>query len=69
MGIALALTASACATGVRDEEGWRKALKRGYPCAELVDIADKLPDSVDRSTVEDDLRQAGCEPGRPAGTG
>ncbi len=59
---ALILGLSACGTGVVDEKGWNKALKRGYPCAELIDIAAGLPPSVDRGKVADDLRRAGCEP-------
>jgi hypothetical protein len=60
--VALILGLSACGTGVDDEKGWDKVLKRGYPCAELIDLAEGLPTSVDRVKVADDLRRAGCEP-------
>lgn len=60
--VALLLTLAACGTGVEDEKGWNKVLKRGYPCAELIDVAQDLPSSVDRVKVAEDLRQAGCEP-------
>lgn len=65
--VALVLALTAC-TGVKDEKGWDKVLKRGYPCAELIDVAEDLPASVDRVKVAEDLRQAGCEP-TPAITG
>ena len=65
--VALILGLTAC-TGVKDEDGWEKVLKRGYPCAELIDVAEDLPASVDRVKVAEDLRQAGCEP-TPAITG
>jgi hypothetical protein len=60
--IALALTLAACGTGVQDEKGWNKALERGYPCSELLDIAKGLPSSIDPRKVAEDLRKAGCEP-------
>lgn len=60
----LTLALAAC-TGVEDEEGWEKVLERGYPCSELVDVAEDLPRSIDRQRIADDLRRAGCEP--PAG--
>jgi hypothetical protein len=59
--VATLLLVSGC-TGVRDEKGWDKAVKRGYPCSELLDIAEDLPSSVDPRKVADDLRRAGCEP-------
>ena len=59
---ALLLALAACGTGVEDEKAWNKVLERGYPCSELVDVAKKLPSSVDRVKVADDLRRAGCEP-------
>ena len=65
--ITLALVLTGCSTGVQDEKGWRKALERGYPCAELLDIAEGLPSSVDPQMVADDLRRAGCEPPPQAG--
>ena len=60
--VALILGLSACGTGVDDEKGWDKVLKRGYPCAELIDLAKGLPTSIDRVKVAEDLRRAGCEP-------
>ena len=60
--VALILGLAACGTGVEDEKGWNKVLKRGYPCAELIDVAEDLPSSIDRVKVAEDLRQAGCEP-------
>ncbi len=60
--VALVLGLAACGTGVDDEKGWDKVLKRGYPCSELIDVARDLPYSVDRVKVAEDLRQAGCEP-------
>ncbi len=60
--VALVLTLAACGTGVEDEKGWNKVLKRGYPCSELIDVAQDLPSSVDRVKVVEDLRRAGCEP-------
>ena len=60
--VALILGLGSCGTGVDDEKGWEKVLKRGYPCAELIDVAEGLPTSVDRGKVADDLRRAGCEP-------
>ena len=60
--VALILAVSACSTGVDDEKGWDKVLKRGYPCAELIDVAEGLPSSVDPVKVANDLRLAGCEP-------
>jgi hypothetical protein len=63
--VALILGLSACGTGVDDEKGWNKVLKRGYPCAELIDVAEGLPSSIDRVKVADDLRRAGCEPLHP----
>lgn len=59
--VALVLGLTACGTGVDDEKGWNKVLERGYPCAELIDVAEGLPSSVDRVKVADDLRRAGCE--------
>ncbi len=59
--VALVLLLGGC-TGVKDEKGWNKALKRGYPCRELLDIAEDLPTSVNPQKVADDLRRAGCEP-------
>ncbi len=67
VGLALTLTLAGCSTGVKNEKGWNKALTRGYPCSELLDIAEDLPSSVDPQKVAEDLRQAGCEP--PATTG
>ncbi len=64
--VALVLLLAGCGTGVQDEKGWNKALKRGYPCHELVDIARNLPSSIDPDKVAEDLRRAGCEP--PAAT-
>ena len=55
------LAFTAC-TGVRDEEGWRKALTKNYPCEELLDIAADLPSDVDPEMVADDLRARGCDP-------
>ena len=66
--VALVLALAACGTGVEDEKGWDKVLKRGYPCSELIDVAQDLPASVDRVKVAEDLRRAGCEP-PPAFTG
>jgi hypothetical protein len=66
--VALALALTACGTGVEDEKGWNKVLERGYPCAELIDVARDLPSSIDRVKVAEDLRKAGCEP-TPAITG
>ena len=66
--VALILALAACGTGVEDEKGWNKVLERGYPCRELIDVAQDLPASVDRVKVAEDLRQAGCEP-PPALTG
>ena len=63
----LVLGLAACGTGVKDEKGWNKALARGYPCSELLDIAEDLPSSVDPQKVAEDLRRAGCEPPQPAG--
>ena len=60
--VAMILALSACSTGVDDEKGWNKVLKRGYPCAELIDVAEGLPSSVDSAKVAADLRRAGCEP-------
>ena len=65
----LSLLLAGCSTGVEDEDGWRKILERDYPCEELLDVARKLPASVDRETVEADLRAEGCDPAdldRPA---
>ncbi len=59
---ALVLALAACGTGVEDEKGWDKVLERGYPCSELIDVANDLPSSVDRVKVAEDLRRAGCEP-------
>ncbi len=64
---ALALVLTACGTGVRDEKGWQEVLERNYPCEELVDVAEKLPSSVDSRQIAEDLRQRGCEP--PQGLG
>jgi hypothetical protein len=61
-GVALILGLAACGTGVDDEKGWDKVLKRGYPCSELIDVAQDLPSSIDRVKVAEDLRHAGCEP-------
>ena len=61
-GVALVLGLAACGTGVEDEKGWDKVLRRGYPCTELIDVALDLPASVDRVQVAEDLRRAGCEP-------
>ncbi len=66
--VALVLALAACGTGVEDEKGWNKVLQRGYPCAELIDVAEDLPSSIDRAKVAEDLRRAGCEP-PPAITG
>lgn len=67
--VTLALLLAGCGTGVQDEKGWNKALERGYPCTELLDIAQDLPSSIDPRKVAQDLRRAGCEPpsltGRP----
>lgn len=60
--VALVLLLAGCGTGVEDEKGWNKALERGYPCSELVDIARDLPSSIDPQQVVEDLRGAGCEP-------
>ena len=60
--VTLVLLLAGCGTGVEDEKGWKKALKRGYPCNELLDIAQDLPSSVDPHKVAEDLRRAGCEP-------
>ncbi len=60
--VALILGLTACGTGVEDEKGWNKVLKRGYPCAELIQVAEDLPASIDRVKVAEDLRRAGCEP-------
>ena len=60
--VALVLALAACSTGVKDEKGWNKALTKGYPCSELLDIAEDLPSSVDPQKVAEDLRRAGCEP-------
>lgn len=65
--LAAAVVLGGC-TGVRDEKGWDKAVTRGYPCSELLDIAEDLPGSIDPQKVADDLRRAGCEP-PPAPTG
>ena len=62
--VAAVLLAGGC-TGVRDEKGWDKAVKRAYPCSELLDIAEDLPSSIDPQKVADDLRRAGCEPPSP----
>lgn len=59
--VTLTLALAGC-TGVEDEKGWRKALTRGYPCSELLDIAEDLPTSVDPAMVDEDLRQRGCDP-------
>ena len=58
-----------CSTGVADEKGWRKALARGYPCSELLDIAEGLPASIDPQRVAEDLRRVGCEPPQARGGG
>lgn len=63
--VAVVLGLAACGTGVKDEKGWDKVLKRGYPCSELIDVAQHLPSSVDPVKVADDLRRAGCEPPPP----
>jgi hypothetical protein len=63
--VALVLLLAGCGTGVQDEKGWNKALKRGYPCTELLDIAQDLPSSIDPQNVAEDLRRAGCEPPSP----
>ena len=60
--VTLVLLLVGCGTGVQDEMGWNKALTRGYPCNELLDIAQDLPSSVDPQKVAEDLRRAGCEP-------
>lgn len=60
--VSLVLLLAGCGTGVQDEKGWNKAIKRGYPCTELVDIARDLPSSFDPQEVAEDLRRAGCEP-------
>ncbi len=69
--VAAVLALAACGTGVKDEKGWNKVLERGYPCSELLDVAQDLPSSVDRQKVAEDLRRAGCElpAGWPAGQG
>lgn len=59
--VALILLLTGCGTGVQDQKGWNKAVKRGYPCSELLVIARGLPSSVDPEKVADDLRRAGCE--------
>lgn len=60
--VAVVLGLAACGTGVKDEKGWNKVLERGYPCSELLDVAQDLPSSIDRQKVVEDLRRAGCEP-------
>ena len=60
--VVLAVALAGCRTGVRDEDGWEKVLDRGYSCAELRDVAEDLPSSVDRGRVDEDLRKAGCQP-------
>ena len=68
--VMLVVVLAGCSTGVEDEEGWRKVLDRGYPCAELIAVAERLPSSIDPQRVADDLRRAGCEPPQPgAGQG
>ncbi len=67
--VALLLLLAACGTGVEDQKGWRKALERNYPCEELLDIARKLPSSMNRQQVNEDLRRAGCEPSAPPEAG
>ena len=59
---ALSLLLAGCSTGVEDEDGWRKVLEKDYPCQELLEVAGKLPASVDREMVEADLRAEGCDP-------
>ncbi|MDQ3979033.1 MAG: hypothetical protein M3314_05710 [Actinomycetota bacterium] len=61
VSLTLALTLAGCSTGVKDEKGWNKVLTRGYPCSELIDVAEDLPSSVDPQKVAHDLRNAGCE--------
>jgi hypothetical protein len=61
VALTLALSFAGCGTGVKDEKGWNKVLTRGYPCSELIDVAQDLPSSVDREKVAQDLRNAGCE--------
>lgn len=56
----VALT-SCVGTGVRDYEAWQKAVEIGQPCSELFDVRRKLPESVDRKAVDEDLRRIGCE--------
>ena len=63
--VTLVLLLAGCGTGVEDEKGWNKALKRGYPCSELLDIAQDLPSSADPPQVAEDLRRAGCHPLSP----
>ena len=62
VALMLVLSLGACGTGVKDEKGWNKALTRGYPCTELLDIAENLPAKIDPRKVAADLRGAGCEP-------
>ncbi len=60
--LATALTLTACVgTGVRDYEGWRASVERGQPCSVLHDIRRKLPASVDRAQVDEDLKEIGCD--------
>lgn len=63
--VTLVLLLAGCGTGVQDEKGWNEVLKRGYPCSEVLDIAQDLPSSLDRQKVTEDLRRAGCEPPSP----
>lgn len=60
--LAASVAFSGCiGTGVPDYAGWQKAVDSGQPCAELFDIRGKLPASVDRAAVDEDLRRIGCE--------
>ena len=59
--VALVLLLAGCGTRVEDEKGWNRALERGYPCAELLDIAQDLPSSIDPQNVAADLRRVGCD--------
>jgi hypothetical protein len=57
---AVIVGSAGCSTGVRDYEGWAKAVRIGEPCAELFDIRADLPASVDRVAVDADLARIGC---------
>ncbi len=55
------LIASSCVGfGVKNYEQFRAAVDSGASCAELFDIRDNLPRSVNRREVDKDLRKIGC---------